>query len=83
AVYASPQNHPPAYPALALRNRWQGEAVLLLSIDKNGALDKVELVKSSGYKILDETALRAAWTWRFASPRRGIQASFPVRFVLE
>jgi protein TonB len=83
AVYASPQNRPPEYPALALRRRWQGETILLLSVNKNGALDKVELVRSSGHKTLDEAALRAAQDWRFKSPRRGLQVNFPVRFVLQ
>ncbi|GBR73276.1 transport protein TonB [Candidatus Termititenax aidoneus] len=81
--YASPQNRPPKYPALALHNRWQGEAVLLLSINKNGALDRVDLVKSSGHQILDQAALLAAQDWRFQSLRRGIQVNFPVKYVLQ
>ena len=83
SAYADPQNRPPQYPALALRNRWQGETVLLLSINEDGVLDEVDLVKPSGYKVLDEAALQAAQTWRFASPRRSIQVNFPVRFTLE
>jgi TonB family protein len=83
STYAEPQNLPPRYPAAALRNRWQGETVLLLSLNKNGALAKVDLVKSSGYKILDDAALSAARQWRFRSPRRSIQVKFPVKFVLQ
>ncbi|MDR1324196.1 MAG: energy transducer TonB [Candidatus Margulisbacteria bacterium] len=83
STYAEPQNLPPRYPAAALRNRWQGETVLLLSLNKNGVLAKVDLVKSSGYKILDDAALSAARQWRFRSPRRSIQVKFPVKFVLQ
>jgi TonB family protein len=81
--YANPRNSPPKYPALALRNRWQGETILLLSINKNGALAKVDLVQSSGYQILDEAAWQAAQNWRFKSPQRSIQVRFPVKFVLQ
>ncbi|GBR75828.1 transport protein TonB [Candidatus Termititenax persephonae] len=81
--YADPQNRPPPYPALALRNRWQGEVVLLLSINKSGGLDKVDLLKSSGHQILDETARQAAWGWRFQGLKQNIQVRFPVKFVLE
>ena len=83
AVYSVPQNRPPKYPAIALRNRWQGETVLLLSINKDGQTDGITLLKSSGYKILDTEALNAARSWRFTAPRRNIQVRFPVKYVLE
>ncbi|MDR1453161.1 MAG: energy transducer TonB [Candidatus Margulisbacteria bacterium] len=83
AVYADPQNFPPRYPPLALLRRWQGETTLLLYINKNGAIDRVFLEKSSGHKILDEAALNTAAAWRFSSLNRNIQVRFPVRFVLD
>lgn len=47
------------YPELAAISGYQGTLYLLFDIMKDGSLGRLELLKSSGYKILDDEALRA------------------------
>jgi len=46
------------YPPEAARRHQQGVVVLMLYISGSGTLDKVEIVKSSGFPLLDEAAIR-------------------------
>ncbi|MDR2431054.1 MAG: energy transducer TonB [Candidatus Margulisbacteria bacterium] len=83
SAYAHPDNLAPRYPPLALLNRWQGETVLLLRIDRLGAVQGASLLASSGYKILDIAALDSAVNWRFPGLNKNVQVRFPVKFVLQ
>jgi len=47
------------YPALAALSGYQGTLYLQFDINKDGSLGVVEVLKSSGYKILDDEAVRA------------------------
>ena len=47
-----------AYPADLIGTGWQGETVIKLIIAKEGALKETQILKSSGYKIFDEDALK-------------------------
>ena len=47
------------YPELAARSGMQGVLYIRFDIMKDGSLGNLELLKSSGYKILDDEALRA------------------------
>ncbi len=49
----------PEYPSLARRLHQQGTVTLELYINILGSLDKVKIVKSSGYPMLDEAAVAA------------------------
>ena len=66
-------NHPPpAYPPLAWRNQYQGTAVVRIKVDTSGTITSVTLQKSSGYKLLDDAALKVVstqWTF-FPGPMR-------------
>lgn len=44
------------YPRLARRMGWEGEVGLGLHIGEDGRLDKIHVIRSSGYKVLDENA---------------------------
>lgn len=44
------------YPAPALDQRWEGVANVRVSVDEKGYIKSVELLKSSGYELLDEQA---------------------------
>ena len=57
------------YPEAA-RGRLYGTLVLSVTINANGSVDKVELERTSGHKVLDEAALRIV---RMAGP----YAAFP------
>ena len=81
--YANSDNLPPRYPPQALLQRWQGETLLLLQINRDGLLHGVSLLRSSGHVALDEAALAVARHWRFHGVNRPVEVRFPVRFVLD
>jgi iron complex outermembrane receptor protein len=58
------------YPPSALATRTHGDVVLLLTIDADGHVSKVD-VASSGGADLDEAAIIAARRWTFAPATRG------------
>ncbi|MBY4678295.1 energy transducer TonB [Marinobacterium arenosum] len=62
--YAMPAT-PPDYPLRALRRGWQGQVLLQLQLDAVGRVTAVEVVRSSGYPVLDRAAEQAARRWRF------------------
>ncbi|MFZ6846019.1 TonB family protein [Undibacterium sp. RuTC16W] len=45
----------PEYPMVALRNAFQGNSVIGLNIDESGKIEGVNILKSSGWRILDDT----------------------------
>ncbi len=47
------------YPTLAARNGKQGNVFLEFSISKNGKTSKIKVLRSSGYRILDESIVQA------------------------
>jgi protein TonB len=47
------------YPALARRNGWEGTVLLGLRVEPDGQLDKIRLERSSGYAVLDNSALNS------------------------
>ncbi len=48
-----------SYPELAAISGYQGTLYILFDIMKDGSLGRLEVLKSSGYKILDDEALRS------------------------
>jgi len=55
----------PKYPKLALRGGYEGIVKLKIWIAKNGKVTDVEIIKSSGYDILDRTGIKAALESKF------------------
>ena len=55
----------PEYPALAVRRGYQGTTLLRVRILEDGRVEVVEVKESSGYRILDEAAMKAVTPWRF------------------
>lgn len=45
------------YPTFAIRRGWQGTVELGLRVEADGKLTRVRVLKTSGYRILDEAAL--------------------------
>lgn len=45
------------YPPFAIRRGWQGTVELGLRVEADGKLSRVRVLKTSGYRILDEAAL--------------------------
>jgi protein TonB len=58
-------NLPPGYPGLAARLGEQGTVVLRMYIGADGRVTYVEVLQSSGYARLDNTAQAALEKWRF------------------
>jgi|SRR5690554_1510957 len=68
-------NNPrPAYPSMSRRLREQGTVVLEVLILANGSVGDVKISQSSGFKRLDDTAVKAVRKWRYAPARRGDEA---------
>ncbi|WP_233216589.1 energy transducer TonB [Blastopirellula marina] len=79
-------NPSPHYPVEAQRNGWKGEVLLRLTIDVDGTVSQVTIVKSSGYPILDEAAVKAVRSWRGVPTMQGgepivAQWELPIRFL--
>ncbi len=78
----------PVYPWLARKRNWAGIVQLKALIGKKGEVVEVEVLKSSGYPLLDEAAVKAVRKWRYQPALRAgqeVEAVVRVRipFVLE
>jgi len=58
-------NKKPVYPRLARIKGYQGTVYLKITIDSNGRVIDSVVEKSSGYSMLDKSALKASYNWRF------------------
>ncbi|MBS1186824.1 MAG: hypothetical protein H6R04_842 [Burkholderiaceae bacterium] len=66
-------NRKPEYPLLARQNDEQGTVLLRVLVSENGRASKVQLAQSSGYPLLDQSALSAVQSWRFRPATRNSQ----------
>ncbi len=75
---ANQLNNPaPAYPQLSRRLKEQGTVLLEILILPDGTVGEVRVKESSGFKRLDETAVKAVKRWRYTPARRG---NVPIEF---
>ena len=58
-------NPSPEYPEMAVFLGYQGTAVIRIKVSAQGISKGVEILRSSGHKILDESAAKALKKWRF------------------
>ena len=58
-------NPKPVYPRLAIKQRLQGDVILTVSIQPTGAVNRITLKRSSGFKLLDSAAMDAVRHWRY------------------
>jgi len=82
------QNREPYYPSVAREQGWQGTALLKVQVLKNGTVGALEILRSSGYAILDRSALKAVKDWKFIPAQKDgqpieIGVEIPVTFRLE
>jgi TonB family protein len=75
------KKYPPLYPVSARAARMQGLGVFRMYIDENGVVTKVEVMKSTGHRILDMCASAGLRRWR-AKPGQRREVDMPVRFVM-
>jgi TonB family protein len=82
-------NPKPPYPMLARRLGAQGVVLLRVQVREDGAVVTVELARSSGFSMLDDSATRTVReSWRFVPARIdgapiASWVEVPIRFVLE
>lgn len=55
----------PVYPPLARQLGQEGRVVLQVEVNENGSALSVSIIKSSGFKLLDEEALKTVKNWLF------------------
>jgi TonB family protein len=81
-------NPSPRYPEAARRDNEEGELMLRVLVAASGAVERVELAKSSGFELLDDAALDTVrMRWRFVPAQRDGRAVeswvlVPIRFTL-
>ena len=63
-------NAPPQYPDQARNNGWTGTVLLRLWVDATGQVTKVNVERSSGYAVLDASAVNAVRHWKGNPARR-------------
>ncbi len=81
-------NVPPEYPRIARQLGYEGKVEVDVSLDFQGKVLETRMVRSSGYAILDEAALRAVKSWHFQAPGKSnsdesTQVRVPVIFTLD
>jgi periplasmic protein TonB len=65
------KNPPPEYPPAARRRGYEGTIMMEVFVDREGKVQDLRLLRSSGYDMLDRAAMRAVKGWRFAPARQG------------
>ncbi len=75
----------PVYPKTAKVKGFQGIVELNVFVTKEGKVAELKVEKSSGYKILDKSALKAVKKWRFSPGSKGYKpcemwVKIPVEF---
>ncbi len=82
------ENPKPLYPQEARRKGYEGEVVLRVEVLSDGRVGGIEVKHSSGYEILDRSALKAVKQWRFVPAKKGEKAisqwvNIPIKFQLQ
>lgn len=82
------KNKAPEYPYIARQRGWEGTVLLSVRVLASGRAEKIEIMQSSGHKVLDQAAWRAVKLWRFQPAHVGGLAitsaiEIPIRFVLK
>lgn len=89
-VSASPlyrENTPPVYPAIAKLRGYEGVVLVNAEILPDGRVGSAAISKSSGYTILDQSAMEAVKLWKFEPAKKAgkpfaIRVKLPIKFVL-
>lgn len=71
----------PEYPNDARKHGWRGAGVFTLHIDLRGGVTFVEIKKSTGYAVLDKSAVAALTQWRFKRGVAGPRLDIPITFT--
>lgn len=80
-------NPKPVYPNSARKRGMQGIVLLSVNISNKGFVTNVIVLSSSGFKLLDRSAIESVTKWRFLPAKKGgenisSQLEIPIRFIL-
>ena len=81
------KNPKPVYPQEAREKGYQGEVLLKVEVLSNGQVGQLEVKRSSGYEVLDQSALTTVKQWKFIPARKGevaipVWVNIPIKFQL-
>ena len=81
------QNPHPEYPMIARKKGWQGRLLLNVHVSKDGNVININVVKTSGFEILDKISVKTIRDWKFIPARIGKKKiednlNIPVSFKL-
>lgn len=81
------ENPPPGYPETARQRGYEGVVLIAVEILTDGRVGKAVIRQSSGYAILDHTAVAAVRDWKFVPAKKsGVPyktwAELPIKFVI-
>ena len=82
------RNPAPVYPESARRRGEEGLVVLVADVDTSGKVTELSIKQASGFRALDDSALRTVRRWRFEPASLGgvrlrSRVEVPVRFQLK
>jgi TonB family protein len=82
------ENPKPPYPLEARERGYQGEVLLKVQVLTNGKVGQIEVKRSSGHEILDQSALYTVKQWKFIPARKGedtipMWVNIPIKFQLQ
>ncbi len=71
-AFAGYLNNPkPNYPGIARSRHWEGLVLLRVYVTADGRCGNLNVARSSGHDVLDESAVSAVRNWRFVPGKRG------------
>lgn len=81
-------NPKPTYPQEARDRGYEGEVTLRVQVLTTGRVGQIEIKNSSGFELLDRSALIAVKQWRFVPARIGetpipLWVNIPIKFQLQ
>lgn len=81
------QNTPPVYPEIARIRGYEGVVLVIAEILPDGRVGITKIRQSSGYAILDRSAIDAVKPWKFEPAKKSgkpftIWVELPIKFIL-
>ena len=81
------ENTPPVYPEIARVSGYEGIVLVFAEILPDGRVGNMRIRKSSGYAILDQSAIEAVKPWKFEPAKKSgnpftVWVELPIKFIL-
>ena len=81
------ENTPPVYPEIARVRGYEGIVLVSAEVLPSGRVGELKVRKSSGYAILDQSAIKAVKPWKFEPARKSgnpftAWVELPIKFIL-